>query len=103
MIISHNERHATEEAAIKRFAELRTRLCGQIHRIVDRDGHCKSYEGMIELQLPCAFGGKAYATLHCYVLCPGRHYDWEAESVHELVAMMERDIGAWIREDEECQ
>lgn len=99
--MTREELHKQETAALHRLAALRERLCLAIHRAIARDGHHKSYEGHMEVELPDAFGGRCSAQLHCYVIGPSRHYGWMAERLHDLVNMMERDIDQWIHEADE--
>lgn len=79
-----------------------------VHRGVEAalrvDGHCKSYEGRIELlvEVPSYHEREALThwtlTLHCYVLGPGRHYTWHATSEDDLFRVATRDVQGWIEE-----
>jgi hypothetical protein len=68
-------------------------------------GHCKSYEGAIEITVcyPNFFeqeaGPRYKITLHCYLLGPARHYNWFGESLEICVAQAEADLKTWIADE----
>jgi hypothetical protein len=67
--------------------------------------HGKSYEGAMTLHMPDWFQQgeprpDAWAVeIHCYVLGPGRHYQYEARTLGEAVAKARADVDAWIAEE----
>ena len=89
----------------QRFIALRCRLFRMIRQELERDDHCKSYEGCLEVmteypdyfQDPEAEQGAAYVkiTLHCYVLGPHRHYDFEGKTMAEALDKLEETITGW--------
>lgn len=81
-----------------RLMEYRKRLFAEIAKQLALDGHCKSYEGRIELYWPCYFGGKHVLHLACYVLGPTRGYDYEGDSWDECIAKANDDLNRWIQE-----
>ena len=95
--------------ANKRFMELRKKVMKAISEI-DLDCGCKSYEGTFEWTVcypnyfedetgdcgACAF----VLTLHCYVLGPGRRYDWMGKTMNEALDKAEKDIYRWIGEED---
>ena len=101
--------------------EFRELVFSGIKRSLELDGHCKSYEGAVEfhVQLPNYFkethgedhgfmaamgsdpGPNYKLTLHCYVLGPARHYDWEDSDVVDVFARATADVQRWISELEE--
>jgi hypothetical protein len=115
------------------FLRSRTAIDGLLHdfrqlafsgikRALEIDGACKSYEGAVELHvglpnyfkettgedwgLAAFFGGAAHnykLTLHCYVLGPARHYDWEGSDVQDVFARATADVRTWIAELEDGQ
>lgn len=74
----------------------------------DEDGCCKSYEGTWELLVsyPNYFEDETatakpdyyQVTLHCYVLGPGRHYEWSGKTWAEVFRKCNADIDKWIKE-----
>ena len=38
--------------------------------------------------------------LHCYVLGPGRHYEWKGRTLKNALDKAEKDINQWIRRDD---
>lgn len=85
------------------FAAYRRRLFEAIGEALRRDGHCKPYEGTVEIRYPTYFadkdgGGKMALVLHCYILGPSRHYEWTGRTVAEVVAEADADLTQWIAE-----
>lgn len=97
---------------VKRFLELRKKVMKAIAAQLAEDPHCKSYEGTFEWTVcyPDYFedeeGTQAprlyVLTLHCYVLGPGRHYDWHGKTMKEALDKAEKDILVWIGEVEDA-
>ena len=89
----------------QRFIALRRRLFRMIRQELERDDHCKSYEGCLEVmtEYPNYFEdneaemGPSYVkiTLHCYVLGPHRHYDFEGKTMGEALDKLEETITGW--------
>ena len=95
------------------FEHLRADLFDAIGRSLDRDGHCKSYEGSFRIQFPNYFESRQFEPrpthlqrpwgifLDCYVIGPGRHNEWWGETFAEVLHAAETDIRAWIHEADE--
>ena len=94
---------------IKRFLALRKKLFGMIDDYFKGDGHCKSYEGDIEV---CADYGTYFddpgavrsepvgyvINVHVYVVGPGRHYSFDGKTLGEALdkfsdALVEWELG----------
>lgn len=85
------------------FQELRVVTFEAIRRSLALDGHCKSYEGAFQIQLPDYFDAERGAPwvqlrLDCYVLGPTRHYQWRGDTLGQAVAMAKADLATWIEE-----
>jgi hypothetical protein len=91
-----------QEAA--RFDTLRTRLYDAIGHALEQDGHCKSYEGEWEVTLcfPNYWNKNDQPSvslkLHCYVVGPSRHYEWDGKTFTEALDAAEVDVMSWIEE-----
>ena len=93
----------------ERFVALRKRVMNAIAKEFEEDCYGKSYEGTFELIVGYpnyyededgAQGPDSYCVrLHCYVLGPGRHYDWFGKTFGEALTKAEREIGSWLKED----
>jgi hypothetical protein len=93
----------------KRFIELRKKVMKAISEI-DLSNGCKSYEGTFEwvVGYPNYFEDEtgdrgAYffkLVLHCYVIGPGRHYEWTGKTMDEVLKKAEKDIDRWIGEED---
>lgn len=91
----------------ERFIALRRMLLNALDKVDMSDG-CKSYEGIFELTFsyPDYFDSNSkkddpdfcMITLHCYVLGPGRHYEWRGKTIEEAVKKCEHDIKQWIKD-----
>lgn len=98
------------KTAADRFHKLRKKVMAAIRRQLEDDAGCKSYEGTFEwlIGYPCYFADETGTaqpdfytlTLHCYVLGPGRHYEWMGATPDEVLDQAERDIHQWIRGEE---
>lgn len=95
-----------------RFIAVRAELFKAIAECLKEDGHCKSYEGALVVNLPNYFEETAAADhfgwhgrgawtieLHCYLIGPNRHYRWEGRSFNEALTKAEKDIRSWIAGD----
>lgn len=89
-----------DKEALCELMDLRERLFAAIDRAIERDGHHKSYEGTLELLMPCRFGGKWTIELHCYVIGPWRHSEWHNEDLGKLVAEVRETVDDWIAESD---
>lgn len=97
------------KAEHERFVALRKKVMAAIKRELEIDFYCKSYEGTFELTVcyPNYFDDSEgvlapnyyVLTLHCYVLGPGRHYDWRGNTIEKVLDDAEREIGSWVVED----
>lgn len=73
----------------------------------DGDGVGKSYEGTWELlvsypnyyedETATASPDFYQITLHCYLIGPGRHYDWSGKTWSEALRKCKYDIDRWTR------
>jgi hypothetical protein len=91
---------------VARLEAYRERLFAAIKRAVDESGHCKSYEGRLDVCLPHYFHGPGDGwrlRLRCYVLGPSRQYEWDGPSLAECIGQAERALAApkWEGEDED--
>lgn len=90
---------------LRRFRALRDRVHSECERIEAEECPGKSYEG--EMSVIVRFPGihpDAYEkvdfgiTLDCYLLGPGRHYQWHGATLSEALDKAEKDVNAWIAE-----
>lgn len=94
-----------DSATLDRFLEYRRKLFALIERALKRDGHCKSYEGRLELHFPCYFddANEGYLIrLACYVLGPLRSYDYSGRSWEQCLDKAEKDLEAFAYQEFEC-
>ena len=85
----------------ERFDALRKLTMDAIGRELEIDYCGKSYEGIFEWTVcyPSYYDDPdAKAGLHCYVLGPGRHYEWKGRTLKNALDKAEKDINQWIRE-----
>lgn len=92
----------------KKFLTLRKKVAKYIEEYLEEDCGHKSYEGTWELLVsyPNYFEDETASappdffqiTLHCYVLGPGRHYDWSGKTWSEALARCQHDIEQWLSE-----
>ena len=92
-----------------RFIALRCRLFKLIHKELERDPYCKSYEGCLEVlaEYPNYFedeeaesGPTFYCiTLHCYVLGPARHYEFKGKTMGEALNKLDETITEWEEQE----
>lgn len=90
---------------MQRFNRLRKMVAEEICACLALDGHCKSYEGTWELfvSYPDYFEDETATakpnfyqiSLHCYLIGPSRHYDWDGKSWDECLNKCELDIDEW--------
>lgn len=98
-------------ARLDRFHRLRQKVMQEIAEQLEYDPACKSYEGAFEWTVcyPSYFDDATGAakpaayilTLHCYVLGPGRHYNWCGKTMDEALDKAEKDIAQWIGESDD--
>ena len=90
-----------------RLGRLRKRVMAAIEEELKIDNCCKSYEGTFEIleSYPTYFDDSEASmepdyyriTLHCYVLGPGRHYEWDGRTFGEAIEKAEEEIDYWLR------
>lgn len=92
----------------KRFLTMRRRVMNAIRIELEEDPCCKSYEGTFEILVSYPdYFERTYENkqddpnfyiirLHCYVLGPGRHYEWRGKTFKEALDKCEKDINEWI-------
>ena len=95
------------------FCAIRQRTANAIAKALEEDWDCKSYEGTWELLVsyPDYFEDETATappdfyriTLHCYILGPGRHYDWDGKSWSEALEKCKKDIDEWTGEIDDDQ
>lgn len=97
----------------KRFLTMRHRVMNAIRIELEKDNSCKSYEGTFEILVSYPdYFERTYENkqdepniyiirLHCYVLGPGRHYEWIGATFKEALDKCEEDIKEWTVSDEE--
>lgn len=91
------------------FKSLRQQVASYICEYLKDDCGHKSYEGTWELLVsyPSYFEDDTATsrpdyyqiTLHCYVLGPGRHYDWHGKTWSEALKKCKVDIEQWIKDE----
>lgn len=89
-----------------RFDKLRQRLMKAIQYELEQDGYCKSYEGTFEvvMSFPDYFADPTgekqpdfvAIRLHCYVIGPHRHYEWQGPTFLDALRKAEAEIDSWI-------
>lgn len=94
-------------AAYQRFLKVRKQVIDVINKMVEEGCDHKSFEGAFEVMayFPDAFDDEAdevgptnYAIeLHCYLLGPGRHYQWSGRTLDEAVSKCEKDVSEWVK------
>jgi hypothetical protein len=85
-----------------RFENLRADLFDVIRKCLERDGHCKHYEGRFTIKFPDCFSNEQWAIrLDSYVVGPSRHYEWWGETFIDVLQQAETDIRAWMYEAQE--
>ena len=90
---------------LSRIEAIRKRLFEAIENSLKYDGHCKSYEGRIELHWPNYFtdgvaGSKGWGiSLACYVIGPSRGEHWFADTLDEALSLAGRDIYQWCQDE----
>jgi hypothetical protein len=86
-----------------RLTALQQRVFRCIEDCLREDGHHKSYEGSMEvtMTLPNVFeqGGriKWSVSLHCYLICDGRHDTWTGNTLSEALAKAEEKIDSYCQ------
>lgn len=93
------------------FNALRRTVADAIRKALALDGYCKSYEGTWELLVsyPDYFEDETATappdfyriTLHCYVLGPSRHYNWDGKTWEEALSKCKADVADWIEEEDD--
>lgn len=95
----------------KLFGQIRKQVAEFIRELLEEDDYCKSYEGTWEVlaSYPNYFEDKAATaapnwyqiTLHCYLIGPSRHYDWDGKTFLEALRKCKADIDIWTRKERE--
>lgn len=85
----------------ERLLAFRKAVFCKIAQCLEIDSHHKSYEGTIEVMQHWPDYFSTYeeeptwsVTLHCYLLCVGRHQTWEGKTLDECLDQAE----AWLEE-----
>jgi hypothetical protein len=81
--------------------ELRQLVFAEIKKCLEEDGHCKSYEGRVELIYPNYFEDQDtyLLELHCYLIGPTRRYEWRGKSFDECAEKAIADVKLWTTEE----
>ena len=91
-----------DEQLWARFQALRERIQSFVRALVKDGAFHKSYEGKMEVSFcyPSCFDSKGSVRIHlwCYLICPEREHEWEAETFQKALIQAERDIYRWIEE-----
>ena len=91
-----------DEQLWARFQALRQRIQSYVHERIHDGDHHKSYEGRMEVSFcyPSCFDSKSSVRIHlwCYLICPARECEWEAETFDQALTFAERDVYRWIGE-----
>lgn len=90
------------------FAQLRQQVANYIREYLKEDFGHKSYEGTWEVltSYPNYFEDETATaapdfyrvTLHCYIIGPHRHYNWDGKTFGEAIRKCKRDIDQWVKE-----
>lgn len=93
----------------KLFSQLRRQVADYIREYLKNDCGHKSYEGTWEVLMsyPSYFDGDTAnappdfcrVTLHCYVLGPRMHYDWDGKSLWDALDQCKYDIDRRTHEE----
>ena len=91
------------DESYKKFLELRDRTFYLIHKELDEDPYCKSYEGLYEICYQFGDYFEEYTqepelvciTLHCYLLGSGRHHYFKGKTFEEALEKLENQIEEW--------
>jgi hypothetical protein len=85
---------------MSKIDEFRALVFDGIETCLRVDGHCKSYEGTVEVKYPNYFErtseNQCVVTLHCYVLGPSRHYTWFGTTLDEALDRAFADVRQWV-------
>lgn len=88
---------------LMRFAQLRGELFAFIGMALKENGHCKSYEGAMQIGFPDYFSadddGAWSVSLDCYVIGPSRHYTWTGKNFTEALDKAEKEIRGWFGDE----
>ena len=91
-----------DEQLWARFQALREQILTYIRDRVQDGAYHKSYEGRMDVSFcyPSCFDDAFKVRIHlwCYLLCPAREYEWEAETFDQALTFAERDVYRWIGE-----
>lgn len=93
--------------SMNKFYKLREDLFKQIDKALEEDGHHKSYEGTLEIT--CCYPNRFEENgenkpnywvieLHCYVIGPSRHYDWDGKTFEEALFKADKEIREWFND-----
>jgi hypothetical protein len=88
-------------ADVVALARFRERLHDAVNRSLALDGHCKSYEGAIEICTPSVFDDEWIVKVHCYVLGPHRHYSFTGNRFEIALNKADEELTSWIVELED--
>jgi len=90
------------------FDLIRKKVAAYIKKEVDKGTCHKSYEGTWEVlaSFPDYFEDETATappnfyriTLHCYLLGPDRHYNWDGNTLEEALRKCECSIDNWIKD-----
>lgn len=102
--------YSTDTETFGRFAALRADVFAMIAKLLEQDGHSKSYEGAFEICLPNYFEEQpdtipytdpCVITLHCYLLGPHRHYEWKGRTFADALDKCEFEVRGWLKDEQE--
>lgn len=86
---------------LKEFLRIRKEIFEYIEEELKEDGHCKHYEGAMEMRIyfPNYFEKsdvpKYCIDLHCYLIGTKRHYRYSGLTIRECLDNLARDLILW--------
>lgn len=83
---------------LERLEAYRTKLFDEIKLELKINGHCKRYDGRVELHWPCYLEDEYSIHLTCYVLGPSSSYNYCGKTWNECFNKAEADLDSWIKE-----
>ena len=88
-------------ADYSRFIALRQRVIDEVNRQREKGEPGKSADGTFTISFTIEMDGEMHWNiyLYCYLIGPGRHYEWHGATFLEALRKAEKQINEWIREE----